>query len=408
MPSSTLTYYGTRTYGIYNSSGTNVPHSETIVRRTVYRYRSPIVKTAAHAKRKKEPHIWLPPTAMVAQIVDTDYGTGYSRGFGNFWIGTGPLGHPPPDMSMFDSLNTDLESVAITRARLKLKEQDVNYPQAFAERSQVARLVASSAKKVAGMYHYLRKGNFRAAADALGVDVRHGRKAKFDRKALKTNSRALGDAVLELNYGWKPLLQDVHGAANDCAQLDKSYPDRNHVTVRATVTQSEETGVYTGYSPNNPASSWVGTLRRSGSRSVRVRLDYRVDNPFLATLSSTGFLNPAYLAWELLPWSFVADWFIPIGNYLSSWDADLGYSFLGGSCTRRNEGYGELYSTKPYGYNVVGPYNGSHGEAKSVYKKLVDRKVYSSSPVPRFPGFKNPISLTHAANALALLRGSVR
>lgn len=52
---------------------------------------------------------------------------------------------------------------------------------------------------------------------------------------------------------------------------------------------------------------------------------------------STGFTasNPAEWAWELTPFSFVVDWGIPIGDYLSSLDAMNGVTDLIGTVTRK-------------------------------------------------------------------------
>jgi hypothetical protein len=50
----------------------------------------------------------------------------------------------------------------------------------------------------------------------------------------------------------------------------------------------------------------------------------RLSNPSLAQLNGTGLLNPALLYWELMPYSFVVDWFIPVGDVLASLTAGLG------------------------------------------------------------------------------------
>jgi len=39
-----------------------------------------------------------------------------------------------------------------------------------------------------------------------------------------------------------------------------------------------------------------------------------------------GLLNPVAVLWEVVPLSFVVDWFIPIGTYLASLDAMAGVS----------------------------------------------------------------------------------
>lgn len=365
------------------------------------RVKSALVVTSQHAKRKKEPHIWLPPTPFNASLRIIDYGRGVFRYSNYREEGTAPYGNPTPSTDLLAQANLDLRNRAVIRALAKLKEQDVNYAQAFAEWGQTSRLVASSATRIAGMYHYLREGNLRKAADALGVNwSRKKNSSILERGMTKKNTAALADGVLELNYGWKPLLSDCYGSVKDFADQNNLSPTRFRVTVRATASEKTDTGIQILRS-----GDWEGKCRLEMTRSSRVRLDYYMVNPVLAAWTSAGLTNPLTLAWELTPWSFVADWFYPLGGMLNSLDAANGYSFLGGSCTDRNVGLGSVYRTDVWSATSI---KGSWCEGKYDSRKVVTRIVYASSPLPRFPGFKNPFSTTHVVNALALLRGSVR
>lgn len=49
-----------------------------------------------------------------------------------------------------------------------------------------------------------------------------------------------------------------------------------------------------------------------------------------------GLVNPLEVAWELLPFSFVADWFLPIGGYLNAMDAPFRFDHRGGSVGHRS------------------------------------------------------------------------
>jgi hypothetical protein len=137
-------------------------------------------------------------------------------------------------------------------------------------------------------------------------------------------------------------------------------------------------------------------------QGVYVRLDYKMDNPLLAQAANLGLTNPAALAWELVPFSFVADWFVPVGDYLNCLDAALGYSFLGGSKTERWMHHSKTEAGWRTGAVLNNLKYWRFSGAEKIVKTVV-RTVYSSSPLPRHPGFKNPFSATHVANALALL-----
>lgn len=69
-------------------------------------------------------------------------------------------------------------------------------------------------------------------------------------------------------------------------------------------------------------------------KGCEVKIVYKVENRTLASLNSLGLVNPLSLAWELLPMSFVVDWFIPIGGFLRQLTAPLGLEFTYGYETK--------------------------------------------------------------------------
>lgn len=50
----------------------------------------------------------------------------------------------------------------------------------------------------------------------------------------------------------------------------------------------------------------------------------RVTNPNLLLFNQLGLVNPAYVLWDAVPFSFVADWFLPVGRYLQSYSDWVG------------------------------------------------------------------------------------
>lgn len=205
---------------------------------------------------------------------------------------------------------------------------------------------------------------------------------------------------LEVQYGWKPLLSDIYGAASDLAAKDSQDSQRYNVTVKATRSSADK------YRDVLHVQDSIGsnvTLKRSRNTSFDafIRLDYTMDNPYLHTLAQKGFTNPLSVAWELVPYSFVVDWFLPIGNYLEQLDADSGFSFRAGSLSLRQ-------TTKCWYSATVDPVRTSTKVRTggcprcSYYKKTLSRTVYSSSPSGSL-GLRNPLSGLHFANATALL-----
>jgi hypothetical protein len=132
---------------------------------------------------------------------------------------------------------------------------------------------------------------------------------------------------------------------------------------------------------------------------------FTVDNHLAAFLAQTGFTNPINLIWEVIPFSFVWDWFQPIGPWLESFSDFHGLVFL--------DGYQSLYTKQkveslvrfsgPIGSPAPGQNlqtAGNYGRETVAFK----RDLLGTFPVLEFPLFKNPLSVTHALNALALVK----
>lgn len=269
-----------------------------------------------------------------------------------------------------------LRQQAEVDALSKLKDQSVNLALAFAERDQLANLVGTTASRIARAYRYVRKGDFRKASHELG-------------KSWKKSTRSW----LELQYAWKPLLGDVHGSVKELQGTDlsqwlvtvKGKKSSREVIVRDSVTTASV-----------PMQMIVKVFQGSF-----VRLDYHPTDGFMNTLTRLGLTNPAVLAWELLPYSFVVDWFWPVGDWLNVLDATAGFNFTGGSysnVTRSELRSVSLGKMTPPSILVSNRMEGGRG--RSI---CLNRTRYTSSPLPRPPGLKNPVSLGHMANGLSLL-----
>jgi hypothetical protein len=125
--------------------------------------------------------------------------------------------------------------------------------------------------------------------------------------------------------------------------------------------------------------------------------------PLKAFMTQIGFNNPINLLWEIIPYSFVVDWFLPIGQYLEGLTNFQGLTFIDGCETRftRQSALFDVY----YYYEDNVQIDIRYG-SYSRDDVLFDRLKLTSWPSMRLPSFKNPISTEHALNALALLRAA--
>jgi hypothetical protein len=98
----------------------------------------------------------------------------------------------------------------------------------------------------------------------------------------------------------------------------------------------------------------------------------------------------------------VVDWFLPVGNWLSTLDADFGWDFHSGTLTKFSRGGSSSIFTRS-GFipgDVKVDFSGDYYSAKGF---SMTRTVYSSASWGGIPRFKNPLSSQHIANALSLL-----
>lgn len=125
------------------------------------------------------------------------------------------------------------------------------------------------------------------------------------------------DAWLELTFGWMPLIQDCYNAVDVLQTEFPTLPVRGSSRLAYASTADNGWG-------------W----KRNASRNVQCRLvaDLVVTNPNLLLANQLGLLNPAAVAWDVIPFSFVVDWFLPVGKFISTFNDQAGIS-LRNSCT---------------------------------------------------------------------------
>lgn len=144
------------------------------------------------------------------------------------------------------------------------------------------------------------------------------------RKALrggKHTAKAASDAWLAWRYGWQTLGYDIQ----NCYELLKEPLSQKYITGQSGDSSSDvHKSVYAWC---NGWEAGTDTFTYSVDASVRARCVGEVN---LRTLNV--LIDPAITAWELVPYSFVADWFVNVGECLSAWNARRNIQNLQTSC----------------------------------------------------------------------------
>lgn len=284
-----------------------------------------------------------------------------------------------PSLSL-PSPSSNLKRSAEIQALTKLKDQKVNFGVALAEAQRTADFVGDVSTTLARSAQRARQGQWRKAMEMLGG-----------------NWRQLPAKWLGWNYAATPLLNDVKGSID--LLTDPRRLNQWLVTTKGVVKSvSREIEEHDHSGSGLPIGRTVVHDRSVG---YFVRLDYYPGNEFIYHMANLGLSNPMEIVWEAVPYSFVVDWMLPIGEWFSVMDAALGFRFLSGSCTQRLE---VKTSVKPKSGPLWGGWQVREQSFSASGRRLnLQRSTYISSPIPAAPRIKNPLSLGHMANGLALL-----
>jgi hypothetical protein len=276
------------------------------------------------------------------------------------------------------------------KLREKIVGSDFDMSVFLGEGHQTLALILNSAVRIKAALDGFRKCDPGRVAKALGaspVRVRDimRRNAKGTKLSPREAAEAASQAWIELQYGWKPLLSDAEGAAQALAQ-QLNAPAVQTYRVR----KKNHTEQCSLASPNIKTFEYRAEVR--GQLIARLT---EVNVPAL-----NGLMDPSSMAWELVPWSFVADWFIPIGSYLSA--RGLAQAVSGSFVTTISQR--EYFATESgLPLNLYTLRNTDFNFRRM--RVIVDRTVSTSllTPRPSFKPLAKVASWMHCANAVALL-----
>lgn len=150
-------------------------------------------------------------------------------------------------------------------------------------------------------------------------------------------------------------------------------------------------------------------VTRLYTENYEASITYRfsMKHPNLSGANSLGLVNLQALAWELVPMSFVVDWFVNIGDVLRNMTSFYGKTFLDGTKCLMHEteiiSSMDSYRTKVSNYPLV--YSSGVGSPANSYVKS---REFSREPLKNFltvtPRLNVSINIGRALDAGALLR----
>jgi hypothetical protein len=290
--------------------------------------------------------------------------------------------------SLFDA-NDQIRLIG--KLKDKLDGSDFNLGVFLGELPDTVGLLGDTALRLGLALGSARRGQFGIAAEQLFKGT-----GRFQRKgfqnyspsewARRKNSKALADNWLELQYGWLPLLKDAEAAAIMLSH-HLNVPMRQSYRVRIMRGEDPPPRItQVGYLPTQTAT---GKAEFRHTRVLIARVEEKGSIPQLL-----GLTNPELIAWELVPYSFVADWFIPIGQWM---EARALVSRLKGTFIQcdKQTGVAKTPTSSYFAFKPRGNY------FSVVYSRTVSTTI--KVPMPTFKPLGKAASWQHCVNAVGLL-----
>jgi hypothetical protein len=296
--------------------------------------------------------------------------------------------------AMQSPYNPNDDLLALGRLAGKIRLHDWNAGIFLGELGKTTDTIADRTRQLAKASLAVKRGNLSQALSVLKSSPSEFRRNK---SPLQRKDATWYGTWLEMRYAWRPLIKDI---------FDLSEVIRTRDAPRASVVRASFTRL-TPVLTSIPSGPFAPAYRAREPGRITVRYKVTFTEPPLTLASHLGLLDPSEVVWELTPLSFVADWFIPIGNYIRTRNV---LSRVTGKAIR----------TITQSYDVSGsffvpgiPLSGTSGiqsvdvslDVASRYKKL-DRVVLSGLNVP-LPQLRNPAGSnpgTRLLDAIALVR----
>lgn len=302
------------------------------------------------------------------------------------------------------------EILGVAQSRLLSKVRSTKWDAgvALGEFRETASFVSSATARLNDGYTLAFSGKTDKALRTL-MGNRYKKASTFLRELTRRNHfttkwRDLPDAAsqtwLMMNYAAAPLLRDIADAV-ETFQNRLDTRSGEIVNVRSGYDHTESVSLNLPFS----ATPWNNSHESASWKiTVRNRCQFEVSNPALKRLDELGLTNPLAIAWELVPLSFVVDWFIPVGKFFENVVPPYGATFISGSETIGMDAKFQCQTNLGRPPWELPDYKGWH-TASAGSERVRSRKINGTFPSPPpldwTPQFD--LSKSQVASSLALL-----
>lgn len=286
-------------------------------------------------------------------------------------------------------LPLNMKNQAVTKAMNKLADAKADMGENLGTLGQTISMFTSKGKILCDAFSSVRKNKSLLPFLNKSID---------DIKRLGIDNVA-ASLYIEYIYGLKPLMSDVYTLYKEAVK-QSSQPLLLKTVGTSSATYEAPWGD-TYISSNAQSFPKKSVCNSHVKATIWARID--PDGSHVRALNQLGLLNPLTLAYNLTPWSFLVDWFLPIGQVLSALTAPAGLIFVDGSISAKHKqtdvrSYITYHAANP---NILYRDNYVEGEY-TTDKEVYYREPLSGWPMPGLYIDKDPFRADRPLKALAL------
>lgn len=214
--------------------------------------------------------------------------------------------------------------------------------------------------------------------------------------------KTAADRWLQYRYGIGPAISDLEATHDYIYTEWHNFVHRNDIVVKFRER-------FNGVAKSDTNTDAFGQIVAKTDILAQYVSRFYISNHTAMVARKTGF-SPAELAvtaWELIPWSFVFDWFLNVGDWLSAASATAGLTHRRTSFSIKETAKARIYVQGSMFLQVTPPMV-IDDEDKVFYGGFI-RKTYDNFPLPVPPVLQYPFSSlfdNRSFDALALIFGS--
>jgi hypothetical protein len=234
----------------------------------------------------------------------------------------GPLGAYPayledPSQSSIASVENDVKRAII--AQVRSAQTTLRSLVSAGEMGQTARMMSSRARSLnVGVFGYLNALRKRAKLNRLG---RQDLSKRVSMRYVNLR-RLVASTWLEYSFGWVPLISDIYDGAHALSRITTFRPPS--IRVFKASRSSENTDAWS-------SGRSIGPMSYAFSTTMSSEYQYKIYGKVNAVPNSTGVSLPVLeefgvrfsefvpTLWELIPYSFLVDYFTNIGTIIDGY-----------------------------------------------------------------------------------------